>query len=98
MPPRTRAPGPRSPEDATMSVDARDTNPPPPQVEDTIARDLDEPDDTPDDAVLVVAENALGKVLDVRNGEEDPASLALRVAITGVNGVDFTYDLAFEPV
>jgi Fe/S biogenesis protein NfuA len=34
----------------------------------------------------------------VRNGEDDPASLALRVAVTGVNGVDYTYDLAFEPI
>jgi Fe/S biogenesis protein NfuA len=81
-----------------MSVDTSDTSPRPPRAEDTIARDLDEPEGTADDAVLVVSENALGKVLDVRNGEDDPSSLALRVAITGVNGVDYTYDLAFEPI
>jgi Fe/S biogenesis protein NfuA len=81
-----------------MSVDTSDTNPLPPEVEDIISQDLDEPEGTADDAVLVVSENALGKVLDVRNGEDDPSALALRVAITGVNGVDYTYDLAFEPV
>jgi len=64
----------------------------------TLPEDLDEPDGVADEAVLVVSENALGKVLAVRDGEDDPGSLALRVAITGVNGVDFTYDLAFEPI
>ena len=80
-----------------MSVDATDTNLPP-EAQDTIVDDLDEPAGTAEDAVLVVSENALGKVLDVRNGEDDPTSLALRVAVTGVNGVDYTYDLAFEPI
>jgi Fe/S biogenesis protein NfuA len=69
-----------------------------PEAQDTLATDLDEPAGVADEAVLVIAENALGKVLDVRNGEDDPGSLALRVAITGVNGVDYTYDLAFEPI
>jgi len=69
-----------------------------PTVESTIAADLDEPDGVADDAVLVISENAIGKVLDVRNGEDDPAALALRVEIIGVNGVDYTYDLSFEPV
>jgi Fe/S biogenesis protein NfuA len=78
-----------------MSLDTP-TNPP--EAQGTVAADLDEPAGVVDEAVLVIAENALGKVLDVRNGEEDPDSLALRVAITGVNGVDFTYDLAFEPI
>jgi Fe/S biogenesis protein NfuA len=55
-------------------------------------------DDVRDEPVLVVSENAIDKVLDVRNGEDDPDKLALRVAITGVNGVDYTYDLAFEPI
>lgn len=64
----------------------------------TIAADLDEPEGVADDAVLVVAEDALGKVLDVRNAEPDPEGLALRVEITGVNGVDYTYDLSFEPI
>ncbi len=64
----------------------------------TLTTDLDEPEGVADDAVLVVAEDALGKVLDVRNAEPDSEGLALRVEIVGVNGVDFTYDLSFEPV
>ena len=34
----------------------------------------------------------------MRSAEEDPASLALRVAVVGVSGQDYRYDLAFEPV
>ena len=75
-----------------MPVDAHET-----EDADTITADLDEPEGVAEDAVLVVSENALGKVLDVRNAEDDPDNLVLRVGITGVNGVDFTYDLAFEP-
>lgn len=48
--------------------------------------------------VLTVSPEALERVLEIRNGEEDPGSLALRVEITGVSGPDFTYDLAFESV
>jgi Fe/S biogenesis protein NfuA len=65
---------------------------------DTVEADLDEPDGVAEDAVLVVAEDALGKVMDVRNGEDDPSLLCLHVEITGVNGVDYTYDLSFEPI
>ena len=48
--------------------------------------------------VLAVAPDALERVLEIRDGEEDPGSLCLRVAITGSSGSDFTYDLAFEEV
>jgi Fe/S biogenesis protein NfuA len=74
-----------------MTVDTNDTSP--------LPRDGTDPiDGVGDEAVLVVSEQALGTVLGVRDGEEDPESLALRVAVTGVNGVDYTYDLAFEPI
>ena len=76
-----------------MPVDAHDT-----EDADTIVADLDEPEGVADDAVLVVSENALSTVLGVRDNEDDPSSLCLRVGITGVKGVDFTYDLAFEPI
>ncbi len=76
-----------------MTVDAHDT-----QDADTITADLDEPEGVADDAVLVVSEVALGTVMKVRDAEENPESLCLRVGITGINGVDFTYDLAFEPI
>jgi Fe/S biogenesis protein NfuA len=47
------------------------------------------------DQVIVVTEAALAKVLEVRNEEDDPTGLALRVSITGSQGVDYVYDLAF---
>ena len=73
--------------DATTAQDA-----------DTIVDDLDEPEGVAEDAVLVVSEEALSKVLEVRDAEDDAAALCLRVEIIGVNGVDFTYDLGFEPI
>jgi len=45
-----------------------------------------------------VSPEALERVLEVRSAEEEPASLALRVAVVGVSGQDYRYDLAFEPV
>jgi Fe/S biogenesis protein NfuA len=51
--------------------------------------------DTP---VLTVTEDALGTILGLRDAEEDGATLALRVEITGARGSDYTYDLAFEPL
>jgi Fe/S biogenesis protein NfuA len=48
--------------------------------------------------VLTVTPAALERVLEIRDGEEDPGSLCLRVAITGISGTDFAYDLAFEEV
>ena len=61
------------------------------------------PSTTPDaDAgpthVLAVTPEALERVLEIRDGEDDPGSLCLRVTITGVSGPDYTYDLAFEAV
>jgi len=76
-----------------MTADATST-----QDADTVVADLDEPEGVATDAVLVVSEDALAKVLEVRDAEDDAASLCLRVEIIGVNGVDFTYDLGFEPV
>ena len=49
-----------------------------------------------EDEILTISEVALEKVLDIRAAEDDPAALCLRVEVTGVNGVDYLYDLAFE--
>ena len=49
-----------------------------------------------EDRVFTVSPGALEKVLEVRAGEDDPTALGLRIAVTGVNGVDYTYDLSFE--
>ena len=43
-----------------------------------------------------VTDAALAKVLEVRSEEDNPESTALRVAITGSNGPEFSYDLSFE--
>lgn len=56
---------------------------------------LDEASDGP---VLTVTEAALARVLEIRDAEDDPGSLCLRVEVTGVNGADYAYDLGFEPI
>ena len=43
-----------------------------------------------------VTDAALSKVLEVHSEEDNPESTALRVAITGSNGPEFSYDLSFE--
>jgi Fe/S biogenesis protein NfuA len=50
------------------------------------------------DLILGVTEEAATKVLEVRAGEDSPETLALRIEIIGVSGVDFTYDLSFEAI
>ena len=46
--------------------------------------------------IIDVTEQALGTVLGIRAEEDDPDTLALRVAVTGAKGVEYTYDLSFE--
>lgn len=48
--------------------------------------------------VLSVTPRAIEKVLELRSGEDDPDLMGLRVEITGFAGLDFHYDLAFEPL
>ncbi len=48
--------------------------------------------------VLTVTEDAIARILQLREAEEDPAALALRVEVTGQQGVEYTYDLAFDPL
>lgn len=47
--------------------------------------------------IIAISDDALGKVVGVREAEEEPDDLVLRVAVTGVNGVEYAYDLSFEP-
>lgn len=51
-----------------------------------------------EDVILAVTDTAITKILELRESEDDSADLALRVAITGVRGPEYTYDLTFEPV
>ncbi|HEX6238678.1 MAG TPA: NifU family protein [Acidimicrobiales bacterium] len=48
--------------------------------------------------VLTVTEPAREKILELRAHEDDPEALGLRVEVTGVQGVEYTYDLTFDPV
>jgi len=48
--------------------------------------------------VLTVTPEALERVCEIRDGEDDPGAVALRVEITGSSGNEFTYDLAFADV
>src|SRR5688572_14760474 len=45
--------------------------------------------------VLRITDRALDQILELRNQEEEGDALSLRIEVTGNNGVDFTYDLAF---
>jgi Fe/S biogenesis protein NfuA len=48
--------------------------------------------------VITVTDNALAKILELRQEEDEPDTLCLRIEVTGVRGADFTYDLSFEPL
>lgn len=48
--------------------------------------------------VLIVTEAAHATVMDIRSQEDDAESLGLRVEVTGVAGIDYTYDLSLEPI
>jgi Fe/S biogenesis protein NfuA len=48
--------------------------------------------------VLTVTEPAQEKILELRAQEDEPDSLGLRIEVTGVRGVEYTYDLSFDPV
>jgi Fe/S biogenesis protein NfuA len=48
--------------------------------------------------VLTVTAPARDKILELRAQEDDPDTLGLRIEVTGVQGVEYTYDLTFDPV
>ncbi len=50
------------------------------------------------DEVLMVTDVARTAVLDIRDREDDAETLGLRVEVTGTAGIDYTYDLALDPV
>ncbi|MEO7429900.1 MAG: hypothetical protein ABIY48_11030, partial [Acidimicrobiales bacterium] len=51
-----------------------------------------------DVVVFTVTPEAIARILELREAEEEPSGLALRVEITGTNGVEYAYDLSFDPV
>ncbi len=52
--------------------------------------------DAASDLVLTVTPEALVKVIEIRDAEDDPGTLGLRVEILGANGSEYAYDLGFE--
>lgn len=46
--------------------------------------------------IVTVTEAALAKIVELRESEEDSANLGLRVAVIGMQGTDYQYDLSFE--
>lgn len=52
--------------------------------------------DAPDERVVDISDDALAQILDIRAGEDEADTLRLRIEVTGVSGVDYVYDLAFE--
>jgi len=54
--------------------------------------------DRTDETVLTVTPEAVARILELREAEEDADSLGLRIEVTGTNGVEYSYDLTFDPV
>ncbi|MBU3702516.1 MAG: hypothetical protein FGM58_10775 [Acidimicrobiia bacterium] len=48
--------------------------------------------------VLRVTDEALDRIIEIRDGEPEPQSMCLRVAIVGANGADFAYDLGWADI
>ena len=48
--------------------------------------------------VFTVTPEAIERILELRQQEDDPPGLALRVEVTGTAGVEYAYDLSFDPM
>ena len=48
--------------------------------------------------VIIVTDTARAAVQAIRDREDDGETLGLRVEVTGTAGIDYTYDLALDPV
>ena len=53
---------------------------------------------TSDTAVFTVTPEAIERILELREAEDDPTGLALRVEVTGTSGAEYAYDLTFDPM
>jgi Fe/S biogenesis protein NfuA len=51
-----------------------------------------------DGPVLTVTDEARKMVIELRSEEDDPDTLGLRLEVNGVQGVEYSYDLAFEVI
>jgi Fe/S biogenesis protein NfuA len=48
--------------------------------------------------VFTVTPEAIARILELREQEDDASGMALRVEITGTSGVEYAYDLSFDPL
>ena len=48
--------------------------------------------------VFTVTPDAIARILELREAEDEPSGLGLRVEITGTSGVEYAYDLTFDPI
>jgi Fe/S biogenesis protein NfuA len=48
--------------------------------------------------VFTVTPEAIARILELREQEDDAAGMALRVEVTGTSGVEYAYDLSFDPL
>lgn len=55
-------------------------------------------DATTELVVFTVTPEAIARILELREQEDDPASLALHVEVTGTSGVEYAYDLTFDAI
>jgi Fe/S biogenesis protein NfuA len=81
-----------------MSVETPPTSPFAPEESSATSAQGDVAVETTGDVVMRVSPEALETVLGIRAAEDEPAALALRVAVTGTKGVEYTYDLSFEEI
>ena len=51
-----------------------------------------------DQTVVTITPEAVEAILGIRSQEPDAGELALSLAITGINGVEFAYELTFIPI
>lgn len=49
-------------------------------------------------SVLTVTPAAIDRILGLREAEDDASTLALRIEVTGTAGVEYAYDLVFDPL
>lgn len=53
-------------------------------------------DTTRSDVVMAITDEAMATVRSIRDQEDEPTSLGLRVEVTGTKGTEYTYDLCFH--
>ncbi len=51
-----------------------------------------------DGLILSITDAGLAKVLEIRDGEDNPEATGLRVMVVGTRGVEFDYDLSLEDI